>query len=262
MNKNLCYVTSYLEINRKFWLQYDKDFDSYLASFKNFIKLFSDKNNKDIEMLVFIDILYYKIILNLCKELPIHVIPIDKTWLSINSRIWKRKEKIKQNISENFYKNFINHRLYDQRCLNSDYNTIINCKLDFMKYATYISSAKYFYWINFGYFGKNSKIIMQTKRIENLKNINYCLLKPIELNSINVHNFLTNNDNILSSRAFICDRNIINGYLDIYVNVMDDVLKNKIVLSDEYIVLLCYLRYSELFNMKLMKNIYYEIVNF
>ena len=77
-----------------------------------------------------------------------------------------------------------------------------------------------------------------------------------------MYNFLTNNDNILSSRAFICDRNIINGYLDIYVNVMDDVLKNKIVLSDEYIVLLCYLRYSELFNMKLMKNIYYEIVNF
>jgi len=150
----LCYVTSFFDIGREGWIHYRRTFDNYFRAFCNMIRMFEKfklgQFKNYCELIVFIDKRYYKRVLDLVKNMSnVCLVSIDEDFMKNNIPVWNRLEKEREIMNSEFYKSLVRHRYMCPETYEPKYTLINHAKVDFVKFATIMSGAEYFCWVDF-----------------------------------------------------------------------------------------------------------------
>jgi hypothetical protein len=252
MNK-ICYVTAFLDLNRETWIKYERSVEHYFISFSPLIKLLK-KEPDNSHLVVFIDEKYRLRIDEMISDIRpnVTVISINYTYLETHIPIWKRLDEEKQIMNSDQYKELIQHRIEHPEHNNPQYTMINHAKIDFIIKAMEFIDYPYMAWIDFGYFGGDSRRVpvhlLDINKFD-LDKINYTLVHQIDDKDKDVIYTLKEAPYKVGGFFFFGHRDIIRVYQELYHSTHQELQKDGIVDDDQHIALRCYFKQPELFKM-------------
>jgi hypothetical protein len=211
-------------------------------------------------MIVFIDSRYINFInVELLKN--VILIPIDEDFLNKNIHSWKNIEKARIIMNSEFYKKLLIKRINNGHPENiyPEYNCINHAKIDFIKYAVPFIKTSFVCWSDFGYhfsvFNNNSsKFPTNILNIKffNTSKLNFCLINKIEeYDSISI---LQNAPDIFSGGFYGLPIKLVNPFQELYHSCLDELYSMNISDDDQHVLLKCYYKKPELFELYLSKD--------
>jgi hypothetical protein len=260
----ICIVTAFLDIKRGEWTNFQRSTEEYIKCFLPYL------NMKE-ELIVFIDDKYY---LEVLKEVVksekknIIVFPINVEWLEKNLKLWSYLPIERQIMNTDVYKKLIDGKTNPEYNV-PEYNTIMHCKLDFLKYVieNNLSKCEYYCWSDFGFFKSEDKVIPDNSILDinrfTKDKINICLVNTIDNFDGNLLNTLVNPRETIAGSFFLADKDNLLKYRQIYEDILlNDFYRIGIVDDDQHIALRCVLRCPDMFSLHLngwlnVYNIYY-----
>lgn len=251
MNK-LCYVTSFLDLNRENWKSFSRGFDKYFSDFLPYVELFKNNTSEEHELMVFIDKKHFERVNKACKGVSnIRVIPIDRNFLSTISPLWQRLDKEREVMESGNYKSLIPHRLNFPEHYNPEYTLINHAKIDIIMYATRFTDSRYFCWSDFGYFSYPERIPKRLIDIELLdkERINYTLISEPTDEDKDVLYTLQNAPERIGGFFFFGNRYVLRAYQTLFHKVHESLQKQGIVDDDQHLALRCYFLKPSLFKL-------------
>lgn len=254
----ICYVSSYLEINRENWnTKFKRSFDDYLKYFKPFIELFSYDNLekyklKDIEynMILYMDSTRINQFLDECdiSKSNISIILINNAFMEKNIPIWNRLETETNIMNSNNFKNLLNHRINCPEANNPKYTLINHSKIDFIVHTiNNVYMADNYAWVDFGYFIKSSNIplnMIDPYRFANNK-INYTLIDMFDYRNANpILNIVFGQEKI-GGFFFYGNKDVMLKYQKIYHKYLDEFQNMSICDDDQSLVLYMFFKINK-----------------
>lgn len=187
---NVTLVTMFYDIGRSSWdKRFTRKVDEYFEAFKTFL-------NYDYVMIVFIDDRYIdKLSIIVGDNKNVTLIPINESWLKLNSLSWSKLDKERDIMNSDSYKNLVSHRIAANYPENTipEYTILTHSKIDIVNYVidSNLSNSQYLAWVDFGYFHhKTSEDFLPNGVLDlnkfNLDKINLCLINPIDDNDVNL----------------------------------------------------------------------------
>jgi hypothetical protein len=251
MNK-ICFVTAFFDLNRETWTKYERSLDHYFNSFVPLIKLLR-KEPEESYLVVFIDKKHRLRLDEIIGDTPnITVIDIDEKYLEEHIPIWKRIDEEKRIMETIEYKELISHRIEHPEHNNPQYTMINHAKIDFIINAMDIIDYQYMTWIDFGYFGGDSKRIpvhlLDINKFD-LDKINYSLVHQIDDRDKDIIYTLKEAPYKIGGFFFFGHRNVIRSYQELYHSTHKELQEQGIVDDDQHIALRCYFKNPNLFKM-------------
>lgn len=245
------YVTGFLDIKRETWDKWEKrGVSNYLEYFYQYIDLF--KNNEDFEMIVYMDSAYVdELREKIGKNCSIYVFPIDEDFLTNYSPLWRRLEREKDIMNSEDYRNIVKHRLDYPEHSQPKYTMINNAKIDLIVHAMSISKADVMGWVDFGYIKlpdiKPKRLVDIDKF--NLDKMNFSLINHITEEDYDIMKTLTNPREIIEGGFFFSSRNVLREYQKLFHDTHQMFHDMSIVDDDQHIILQCYRKKPEMFEM-------------
>jgi len=250
---NICYVTSYYNINRESWTGFSRSFDEYLIEFNPYIKLFNKDNCGNDILIVFMD---EKNIIQFKKQFDetkvnIKVISTNDEFMN-TLHIWKTLEKEQEIMNDDNFKQLLGSRCIYPEHIYPKYTLINHCKIDLICSLFDKYDYDYYAWVDFGFFklGCNipSKLIDINKL--NLNTINYSIINPLE----EIHKDILYNlqvaPEIIGGFFFFGRKDKLLEYQELY-HLMLEYFQNKLNIADDdqHLALQCYFQKPELFTL-------------
>jgi hypothetical protein len=248
----LCYVTAFLDINRGEWKRFGRSFEDYLSTFLPYIDLFMNNRDQDCEMIVYIDDRHYDRVRDIIDvQLPIKLIKINEEWMSENFVIWKRQKREQDIMDSDEFKQLVGPRVKFPECHNARYTLINHSKIEFVCDAMKYTDSEMLCWSDMGYFMDKTKIPRKLVNVDKLdKNkITYTLINPIKQLDFDFYYTLQKAHEVVGGFWFSGPRDKLLEYRELYQNTHLWALDNSLVDDDQCMVLQCYFRKPELFNM-------------
>jgi hypothetical protein len=154
--EKLCYVTAFLDIGRDDWKnRHKRTFTDYFSFFTPFVDMFkniSPEISSLYDLVIFIDEKHHDKVKNyIGNHNNIIIIPINEKFMINNISAWSRLEREKEIMSMIDYKKLIIERINCPEHHDPKYTIINHSKIDFVNFATILSDAQYFSWVDFGY---------------------------------------------------------------------------------------------------------------
>ena len=251
MNK-ICYVTAFLDLNRDHWIKYERSVDHYFNSFIPLITLLQ-KEPEDSSLVVFIDERHRSRVDEIIGNTPnVIIINIDDKFLEDNIPIWKRLDEETRIMESSEYKELVAHRIEHPEHHNSKYTMINHAKIDFIIKAMDMVDSPYMTWIDFGYFGGDSKRVpvhlLDIHKFD-LDKINYSLVHQIDVRDKDIIYTLKEAPYKIGGFFFFGHRNVIRSYQELYSNTHKELQEQGIVDDDQHIALRCYFKNPDLFKL-------------
>jgi hypothetical protein len=246
-----CYVTAFIDLNRSQWDKWEqRGTDAYFTAFSRLIPLFA--NSTENELFVYIDTPLSERIRNICNGIPnIHIVPIDDTFLSCNSLLWRRLPKETSIMRSEQYRTLLKDRLDYPEHSVPKYNMINHAKIDLVVYTMNLTDAPVLGWIDFGYC-KTDDIVPNTlldiSKLVSSK-MNFSLVNHIEPHHYNIMQTLTNPPELIEGGFFFSDRDTLIKYQKFYHKIHEAFHTQNIVDDDQHIILQAYRHQPELFNL-------------
>jgi beta-1,4-mannosyl-glycoprotein beta-1,4-N-acetylglucosaminyltransferase len=243
-------VTAFYDIGRDNWNNYNRSVDYYFESFYNYFKL-------DYQMVIFIDERYMKnfIIKNKNKIF----IPINQAFLENNIHAWKNLNKDHLIINSDEYKKLINHR-NSPETIYSEYNCINHAKIDFLNFALPFIKTDFICWSDFGYHSsilQNDLKNFPTDILDiskfNIQKINMFVCKEIP-NYYDPVDTLVNAPDIFTGSFYGLPVSLLSEFQKLYHESVDELYSLGISDDDQHILLRCFYKKPELFEIYLSKD--------
>lgn len=243
--ENITIVTGFLNINRGNWKNHSRSIDNYVNSFKKYL-------NYGYKIILFLD---DTIDLNISNQ-NLTLIKINREWLSINCPMWSYL-KITSDImfSEN-YRNLVKNRDNPENNY-PEYNIIMHCKMDFLKYSIENFKLKFVVWSDFGYHNSILKNEIVSSILDlnkfNLDKLNFCLRNKVpEYNpNLEAEKMLVAAPEIFTGSFFAGNSQNILKLYDLYRICLEELHSINITDDDQHIYLCCYLKNPSLFELYL-----------
>lgn len=251
---SICYVTAYLELDRKNWSTFSRTFEEYLQSFLPLVKLFRNNDTTDCQLYIYIDDQCYNQLIEYIPDiqsLPITVIQINNSFLLKNMPLWIRLDRETEIINSVEHKKLIGHRLSSPETHNSKYTMINHLKVDFVAHTINMTTSTHLCWVDFGYFKDKNKIPLKLLNFNNFHKtkINYSLINELDDNDKDIYYNLSLAPEKIAGSFFFGSRQILMQYQQIY-HEMHLYLQNiNVVDDDQHIALLCYFKYPDIFKL-------------
>lgn len=249
---NICYVTAFLDLNRENWGKYERSVEHYFNSFVPLIQLLR-KESDGSYLVVFIDNRHRSRIDEIVGDTKnVIIIDIDDNYLQQNIPIWNTLNEESRIMETPEYKELIAHRIEHPEHNNARYTMINHAKIDFLVKAFDIVNCEYFAWIDFGYFGQDTKRVpvhlLDINKFD-LEKINYTLVHPIDDRDKDVIYTLKQAPYKIGGFFFFGQKDIIQDYQKLYRETHNDLQEQGIVDDDQHIALRCYFKNPDLFKM-------------
>lgn len=261
----VCYVTAYLDIGRGDWVNFKRDFDTYLEHFTPYIKLFDDNKNENVEMIVYIDEKYYERLNKLIRsDIPIRLIKINEKFLIKNSEIWNHLQKEIEILDSKEYKTRFKHRLKFPENNNAKYTLVNHIKIDYIVYSMGLSQANYFCWTDFGYFQNKNRIpskLIDINKLD-LDKVNFTLINPLTEHDKNILYTMDYAPERFGGFFFFGNRDILKKYRDLYSKVHLYFQKNNLVDDDQHLSLRCYFLKPDMFKLHMLGGWHKALIYF
>ena len=260
-NEKITIVTAFYDIGRGNWGIMKRSVEYYINSFKNYLSL-------EYEMVVFIDDRYISSIITYLSK-NITIIPIHADFLENNIESWKNIEKDLLIMNSENYKKMLVNRIHNGHPENifPEYNCINHAKIDFIKYALPFIKTSFVCWSDFGYHSSilnNNSSIFPTDILDinlfNTSKINVCLMNKIkEYDSISI---LQNAPNIFTGSFYGLPVNLVNPFHELYHYCLNELYLLNISDDDQHILLKCYYKRPELFELYLSEGKWPEALTY
>ena len=253
MTVRLCYVTAYLDIGRETWTHFQRTFDWYFNSFIPLVNMFKSISNEEralYDFIIFIDSKYYDKVKEYVGDINnIVVIPINETFMENNIFAWSKLERETEIMSSKEYKKLISHRLNCPETNNPKYTIINHSKIDFVCFATILSTCQYFCWVDFGYCGNEERTPSYLLNIDlfDKDKINYTLIQPITEKDKNIIFTLSDPRDVVAGCFFLGSREKIEEYQKLYHSVLEMFQDKNLADDDQHLVIQCKARNPDLF---------------
>jgi len=247
----ICYITVYYDIGRNEWKgNFKRSFQDYLSRFKPFIELF--KNDKDDEMIVFIDEKHYEELYNLTHDVKnIKLIKLNKDILN-EIYCWSLLDREREIMSKPEYHYLLGKRIIYPEHNYPEYTLINHSKIDFISRVIdlELSTFDYYAWVDFGFFSKIENIPNNLLDINkfNLDKINYTLINPIDESDNNIFYTLINAPEKIGGFFFMGRKDKIKEYQQLYHKILNYFQESNIADDDQHLALRCYFNKPELFS--------------
>jgi Holliday junction resolvase RusA-like endonuclease len=205
-------------------------------------------------------------------------IPINRDWLTLNTRAWQNSEKDRTIINSSIYQDFIKeHRmniflksmpiekfnpninikgyLYPEN-VYSEYNTINHSKVDLMVYAKKCGFVKtnFIGWTDFGIFSSLYKTpeLYPTRTIDVKKlaknKFTFMCSRGFYESDFNMYFTLINSYQCFFGGFFATPIDMLDTLQRVYHESVDELYANYISDDDQHVLLRAYLKYQELFH--------------
>jgi hypothetical protein len=249
---DICYVTTFFDLDRENWVKYERSIDHYFDSFATTIALLR-KEPMGAHLVVYID---RKHRLRLDKIIGdtknVSVVDIDEDYLDKNIFIWSRLDEETRIMNTAEYKELIAHRIEHPEHYNPRYTMINHAKIDFITRTMDIIDYQYFCWIDFGYFGGDSKRVpvhlLDITKFD-LERINYTLIHQIDDRDKDVLYTLKEAPYKVGGFFFFGRKDVIRSYQKLYHETHLELQEQGIVDDDQHLALRCYFKQPDLFKM-------------
>jgi hypothetical protein len=253
MNK-ICYVTSFLYMDRDTWSVYPRNFDQYLQTFTPYINLFKNDDTKS-EMFVYIDERLYTQVRDIIPEsLPITLIKINEDFLRLNIPMWNRLKREDEIMKSEKYKVMFAHRIHFPESCHPKYTLINHCKIDFIAHTTHLSDSDYFCWCDFGYFKIPENIpkkLIDINKNLNKNKINYTLINPLDDRDNDIMYTMNYYPERIGGFFFLGNRENMLKYQQLFHQVHQWFQDNNLADDDQTLAMACYYQNQELFSLHL-----------
>ena len=261
----ICYVTAFLDLDRKNWKSYSRSWEKYLNDFMPYLYLFENNDTTNYEMIIYIDEKFYLEILKLVKkELPIKIVKINRKYLKDISIPWNRLEKEEEIMKSAKFKNMLKHRLEHPEVCKAEYTLINHAKIDFVVDSMRISNAEYFCWTDFGYFSKHYNIpskLLDFNKL-NLEKVNYTTINSFKLEYTNLFYVLCKAPDFIGGFFFFGNKKVLKEYQKLYHKIHLELQEQNIVDDDQHLALLCYLKNPNLFELRNLNGWHKALLHF
>ena len=251
MTEKICYVTSYFDIGRDDWIHFNRKFEQYFNSFKNFSAMFKSlQPHSPYELIVFIDDKHHHKLKEYIGDSPcITLIPTNENFLETKIDAWSRLEREAEIMNSEQFKNIVKNRLYCPETSIPKYTCITHAKIDFVNLAKSLSNADYFCWVDFAYCGSIDNVpknFLDINKLDRTK-INYVLLNNLDQHDYNMtHTLIYSPEKVLGG-FFFGSREKIEEYQELYHTTHKYFQENNIVDDDQHIPLQASLIKPDLF---------------
>jgi hypothetical protein len=251
----ICYISAYLDIGRSTWEKNTRrTFDEYMEDFMPYISLMSKSDGNIHCMIVYIDEKYYETLKNkISTLLPIKLIPINEEFMKKNT-IYSKIEKETEILNSVSYKTRFKTRLNSPENNNPKYTLINHSKIDFVVNAMLLEKSEYFCWCDFGYFKNfvNKNVNLLDYKKFNEEKITYTLINHLDDKDKDILYTMLNAPEKIGGFFFFGRRDILLKYQLLYHETHRWFQENELVDDDQHLVLLCYYKNPELFDLKFL----------
>ena len=249
-------VSAFFDINRENYVAYSRTVDAYINSFLRYLDM-------KYTMVIFIDDRYLHRLLKYydsCLFKNKIFIPINKEWLCENIYAWKQLERDKSIINSNYYKNFLHERILSGHPENiySEYNIVNHSKIDFINYAlknNYIMND-FVCWSDFGYYNSilnNNSELFPTTILDinkfNVEKINVMLYNDITKEDKNILDVAKNGKVTITGTFYGGPCKLMGIFQELYHQSLDELYSHNISDDDQHVLLRCYLKKPDLFEL-------------
>jgi len=249
--ENITIVTAFLNINRGDWKNHNRSIDNYVNSFKKYL-------NYGYKIILFLD---DTIDLTISSE-NITVIKINREWLSNNCQMWSYLKITSDIMFSEKYRNLVKNRNNPENNY-PEYNVIMHCKMDFLKYSIENFKLNFVVWSDFGYHNSIAKNETITSILDinkfNVNKLNFCLRNkvPVDYNSNNIleaEKMLVSAPEIFTGSFFAGNSQNILKLYNLYRISLEELHNINITDDDQHIYLCCYLKNPNLFELYLNES--------
>jgi hypothetical protein len=266
MNKNICYVTVYYDINRKNWTRFGRTFEEYLETFDPYLKLFNKNNCENDILIVFIDKKYENILKSKINEnINIKIIPIDNDFM-LKLPMWKTIEKEREIMNNQEFKNILGWRQNFPEHVFPEYSLINHSKIDFISWiiTNNIMNYDYYSWVDFGFFKRKEHIPNKLMDIDklNINTINYTLINNIDNSDNNIIYTLQYAPEKIGGFFFFGNKDKILEYQKLYHETLKYFQDNNITDDDQHLALQCYFKNPSLFTLHYLGGWHKSFIHF
>ncbi len=243
MNKTICHVTAFLDINRESWATFSRSFETYI---ENFTRIVNSISTNEGNMIVFIDEKHHQRVHSITKDnRRIIVIPINDVFMRENIWAWGLLENETKIMSSAPYKTLMKDRLKFPEHNNPKYTLINHAKIDFVYLTSTITSAHVLCWIDFGY--QKFPDSMIDLDAHDLTKINYNIINPINEKDGDIMYTMLNAPERVGGGFFIGHRDILGKYQELYHSQLKEMQALNLADDDQHLVLRCYFSNPALF---------------
>ena len=257
MNKDICYVSAYFDIDRKSWNHFGRTFEEYLVTFEPFFDLFNKNICENDLMVLFIDKKYENEIKNrINDDVNIIIIPIDNEFMS-NLPRWKTLDREREIMNNLDFQELLGIRKnYYPEHLHPEYTLITHSKIDFVSWliTNNIVDYEYYTWVDFGFFKLKENIPKKLLDINklNIETVNFPLVNQLDMLDQDVIYTVQNAPEKIGGFFFFGQKDKLLEYQKLYHEVVYW-FQNELNIADDdqHITLQCYFKNPELFTLHL-----------
>jgi len=251
----VCYVSLFYDLNRGNWKKFGRSFEAYLEHFKPFIDLFSRDEEKEYEMILFLDKRHVEEVKSCFNENTIiKIIEIDEDFLQNYLPMWRTLPKEREVMESEDFKNLIPHRIQYPEHHIPEYTLINHCKIDVVSHTIQnnLSEAEYYAWVDFGYFQLKERIPRSFLDLDklDLDKINYTLINPLTPEDNNILYTITYALERFGGFFFFGSREKMLEYQKLFHAVLD-LFQNRLNMADDdqHLAMVCYFSKPGLFKL-------------
>jgi len=262
-NDEVTIVTAFFDINRSSWDKHSRTSKEYIDSFLNYFLL-------DYTMIIFIDLLYLKYITELNYKNKTFII-IDSNFLNENIHAWKNIEKDRSIMNSDIYKDFLKERinLGHPENIYPEYNCINHAKIDFLSFALPFIKTDFVCWSDFGYHKAilhNNVSLFPTDTFDiskfNTNKINIFLRNEIKEIDYDPYYTLKYAPEVFTGTFYGLPVNKVREFQELYHKSVDELHNFGISDDDQHVLLRCYYKNPELFELYYSKDKWPEGLNY
>jgi hypothetical protein len=253
-------ITAFYDIRRETWGVLNRDVEYYIDSLKKLLIL-----NEN--MIIFMDDKYIQntFIREFINELKLSnnnskkFIFINDNWLNTYSLSWQKNSISEKIMKSENYIELANERIIQgsPETIYSEYNTINHSKIDYIKYAIdnhLIADNEFICWCDFGYYNSilhNNPLEFPYAELDinkfNIEKLNFCIRNKITEKDGDMVYTLKYGPEVFTGSFFAGNKRQMLLFHTLYHESLDDLYNNNISDDDQHVVLRCYLKDPNLF---------------
>lgn len=241
---DIIFITAFKDIGRSSWKNnFQRYTIVYIQYFMNLV------NNIDYKLIVYVNGNIYEFLkkINLNNNITI----INST--DVDTFYKKYIDKYNEVMNSDLFKVKLNpQRLENPECWSADYNLINHSKINYIQHAkNNYPDYNYYAWIDFGCIRdiKNVPKNIDYSKLDNSKLLFQCINNPDIHPKHSAEDMLKVEYIFIAGSQFIIPNKLVEKYLELYENKLNELLTNNICDDDQSIILQIYYENKELFSL-------------